>query len=162
MPGRHQRALLRYSGAAAVVAPVVLAATVGSEQLLVASLAATVAIAVHRPGRYCRIWRRIWFSYLATLAMVVPISFVGAALGVPVTVTAGVLVVAVAAGRAARLHPPVAGLPLAVHTTIAWHSLALWALVFLAVAYVVLALRIYCGVARRPTTRPHVQRSPAP
>ncbi|MBB5168321.1 hypothetical protein [Mycobacterium sp. AZCC_0083] len=100
--------------AAAVLIPAATLTSMLGQPFAISAIASTSAIILHAPRRYHERPQRILACYVAGIAISVPISLVGAGVGLPVLLAAAVATVIIVATPPGRVHPPTACIPLAI------------------------------------------------
>lgn len=130
----------------ASLTPLVVGIWAGAPALATASLFSTLAIAVHDGERFIDQWRAVARAYIGAAALAAGAAGTTLVLGVPVAITAAVAAAMIAMASAGRVHPPTAGLPLAlVGHDGALNMVGALALGLVGVAYGLLVLRLVAG-----------------
>jgi hypothetical protein len=114
---RHQAAqalALRCVVSAAVLLPTAKLTIMLGQPFAISAIASTTAIVLHAPLRYRRRPQRILSCYAAGVAISVPISLAGAAVGLPTLLASAISAVIIAASLPGKIHPPTVCIPLAI------------------------------------------------
>ncbi len=114
---RHQaaRALaVRCALSAAVLLPAAMLTIMLGQPFAISAIASTTAIVLHTPIRYHQRPQRILLCYVAGVAISVPISLAGAAVGLPTLLASTISAVIIAASLPGKVHPPTVCIPLAI------------------------------------------------
>ncbi|PXX00324.1 hypothetical protein C8E89_13527 [Mycolicibacterium moriokaense] len=114
---RHQpaRALaLRCVLSAAVLLPAAMLTIMLGQPFAISAIGSTTAIVLHAPSRYHQRPQRILSCYAAGVAISVPISLAGAAVGLPTLLASAISAVIIAASLPGKVHPPTVCIPLAI------------------------------------------------
>jgi hypothetical protein len=146
MTGAFRRALL----AGVLLIPVAAVDLRLGQPFAFSAVASTAAIVLHAPHRFQRRPQTIIGCYVVALAVAVPITLGGAIVAWPALITAAVAAALIVATPAARIHPPVACIPLAIVATTDPVALATrWALFVGTAAYCLTVLWIQTLSSRR-------------
>ena len=105
---------LRCVLSAAVLLPAAMLTIMLGQPFAISAIASTTAIVLHAPIRYHQRPQRILSCYAAGVAISVPISLAGAAVGSPTLLASTVSAVIIAASLPGKVHPPTVCIPLAI------------------------------------------------
>jgi hypothetical protein len=105
---------LRCVLSAAVLLPAAMLTIMLGEPFAISAIASTTAIVLHAPMRYHQRPQRILSCYAAGVAISVPISLAGAAVGLPTLLASTISAVIIAASLPGKVHPPTVCIPLAI------------------------------------------------
>jgi hypothetical protein len=105
---------MRCALAAAVLVPTTALTIRLGQPFAISAIASTAAIVLHAPERYRQRPQRIVVCYLVGIAVSVPVSLAGAAVGLPALLMSAIAAVIIVASPVGRVHPPTACIALAV------------------------------------------------
>jgi hypothetical protein len=105
---------IRCALAATVLVPTTALTIRLGQPFAISAIASTAAIVLHAPEQYRQRPQRIVLCYLSGIAVSVPVSLAGAALGLQALLMSAVAAVVIVASPLGRVHPPTACIALAV------------------------------------------------